>query len=561
MKKIYLFLVSYILISFTSLCGFAANNYYVSNTGNNSNNGSINAPFLDIQNALWAATAGDNIYIRSGTYAEKLWWTNSGTANNPITLSNYNDEVVTISGTNASNASQGALIQISSKSYIRIDGIKFTDNIMNNADGINATGSGTDIEITNCEFSNIGWSSNKTEMPTSSKNAHAIIFLGNTSNSYNNILISDNYVHDCITGYSESITMVGNIETFIIENNTLKFNTNIGIDAAGHFSWTGAPENVNYARNGTIKNNIVSDYDGPSGLDAAGGIYIDGGSFITIENNTVFNYKVGYSVGCEVSEKTNEGNVLQSNLAYNCSLSGLFLGSNTSSVVQNTKVYNNTFYKCGSGTYDNGQIALQNNSGSDIRNNILYPTNGRYAILQFSGTTSSNPSIAYNLFWRDNANTNNFFYQISGVQNSVFSNPLFVNATNNDFHLTTPSPGINSGDPNYTPSANILDIDGEPRLFDSRVDIGFDEYNTTLKTNNFSTSKIFLYPNPTKGIINIKDISNYNYKIYTLNGQVLKSENDGSDTIDISNQKAGIYLIKLTNNNTLKEYYTKIIKK
>ena len=555
--KIYL---SLILISFISLLGLAQTNYYVSPSGNNSNNGSINTPFLNIQNALWAATAGDNIYVRAGSYAEKLFWSNSGTIGNPITLSNYNSEAVTISGTNASNASQGALILISSKSYIRINGITFADNIMNYADGIYATGSGTDIEITNCEFRNIGWTSSKTTMPSSSDSAHAIIFVGTSSNSYNNILISDNYIHDCITGYSESVTMAGNIDSFIIENNTINFNTNIGIDAAGHFSWTGAPANVNYARNGSIKNNIVSDFDGPTALDAAGGIYIDGGSDITVENNTVFNYSVGFSVGCEVAGKSNEGNIIQNNLAYNCSLSGLFLGSNTTSVVNDTKVYNNTFYKCGTGTYDNGQIALLNNSGSDIKNNIMYPTDWRYAMVQFDGTVSTNPSITYNLFWRDNSNTTSFFYNITGAQNSILSNPLFEDASTYDFHLTASSPAINAGDPSYSPAANIYDIDGQSRLNGGSVDVGVDEYNATLYTNTFHKSEISLYPNPTHGIINIKYISNYNCEIYNLKGQAIKIKKYGLDAIDISSQQDGMYIMKLTNNNTFKESYIKIIK-
>lgn len=555
------FFLSIILLGLFSLMATAQTNYYVSNNGNNSNNGSINSPFLNIQNALWAATDGDNIFVRSGTYAEKLAWTNSGTASNPITLSNYKDEVVTISGVNATNASQAALIQISSKSYIRIDGIKFADNIMNNADGINATGSGTDIEITNCEFSNIGWTSSKTTMPSPSNSAHAIIFLGNTVNSYNNILVSNNNIHDCITGYSESLTMVGNVENFTIENNTLQYNTNIGIDAAGHFSWTGAPENVNYARNGTIKNNIVSDFDGPSALDAAGGIYVDGGSFITVENNTVFNYSVGFSVGCEVPNQSNQGNIIRNNIAYNCGLSGLFLGSNTTSVVNDTKVYNNTFYKCGTGTFDNGQMALLNNAGSDIRNNILYPSNGNYAIIQFNGTSSTNKTIDYNILRRDNGNTNSFFYGITGsIQNSVYSNPLFVDSSSYDFHLQTSSPAINAGDPSYTSATDVFDIDGEARVIGESVDIGVDEYNFTLGTSNSIKNEVYLYPNPTKGIINIQDISNYNYQIYTLSGQIIKASKVDLNTIDIATQQSGIYILKLIHKNSLQEQYIKIIK-
>lgn len=463
-----------ILLLMFSLSVNAAN-IYVSNDGSNSNDGSFSTPYLTIQNALYAATAGDIIYVRGGTYAEKIWWPSSGTSGSPITLTNYDNESVILSGVDASNSTQGAFIAISSLSYIRINGIIFQDNIMEYADGIYVSGSGTDIQITNCEFDNIGWTDSKTTMPTSSNSAHAIIFVGTTSTSLSNIYIGGNSIHDCITGYSESLTITGNVENFLIENNTIYGNTNIGIDCAGHFSWTGAPDDVNYARSGIIKNNIVSDYEGPEDLDAAGGIYIDGGSWITVENNTVFNYKVGFSIGCEVANNTNTNNILRNNVVYNCSLSGLFLGSNTTSVVYNTEVYNNTFYKCGTGTYDNGQIALQNNSGSVITNNILYPTDWRYAMVQMSGTTSSSTTLSYNLLWRDNENTSSMFYNITGDENSVLQDPLFEDTDSYDLHLSSASPAIDAGDPSYTAESDVTDMDNELRVVNDRVDIGADE--------------------------------------------------------------------------------------
>ncbi|WP_051477533.1 carbohydrate-binding protein [Aquimarina pacifica] len=452
-----------------------ATDLYVSKSGSDTNTGTITSPYLTIQTAINVATAGDIIYVRSGSYAEKIWWANSGSEGSPITLTNYLNEEVTISGITPTNSTQGAQILISSKSYIRINGITFSDNIMNYADGINVQGSGTDIQITNCEFDNIGWTSDKTTFPTPSDSAHAIIFLGSTSTSLNNITISNNYVHDCITGYSESITIVGNVEDFLIENNTLDSNTNIGIDAAGHFTWTGAPTEVNYSRNGIIRNNTVSNYAGPEDLDAAGGIYTDGGSYITIENNTVYNYKVGFSVGCEVAGNTNTGNIVRNNIAYNCSLSGLFLGSNTTSVVQNTEVYGNTFYKCGTGTFDNGQIALQNNDGSSIKNNIMYPTEGRTAMVQMGGTTSTNNTLAYNLYWRDSGDTSNLFYDITNNTNSVMADPLFENASSYDFHISSSSPAIDAGDPSLSVTNDVVDIDGEARIQNGRMDIGVDE--------------------------------------------------------------------------------------
>ncbi|AXY11284.1 carbohydrate-binding cenc domain protein (plasmid) [Bacillus thuringiensis LM1212] len=77
----------------------SGNIYYVSTTGNDSNDGtSINAPFQTIQHAASIASAGDTVYIRGGTYREIVTPVNSGTSGNPITYQSYNDETAIISG-------------------------------------------------------------------------------------------------------------------------------------------------------------------------------------------------------------------------------------------------------------------------------------------------------------------------------------------------------------------------------------------------------------------------------------------------------------------------------
>jgi hypothetical protein len=45
-----------------------------------------------------------------------------------------------------------------------------------------------------------------------------------------------------------------------------------------------------------------------------------------------------------------------------------------------------------------------------------------------------------------------------------------------DYHLLEDSICINTGDPNFVPESNEVDIDGQPRVFDGRVDMGADEF-------------------------------------------------------------------------------------
>lgn len=75
-----------------------AADYYVSQTGSDSNPGTLSQPFATIQKAANTATAGDTIYLRAGVYRESVTFPNDGTSGAPIRLTNYNSERAVISG-------------------------------------------------------------------------------------------------------------------------------------------------------------------------------------------------------------------------------------------------------------------------------------------------------------------------------------------------------------------------------------------------------------------------------------------------------------------------------
>ncbi len=64
----------------------------------------------------------------------------------------------------------------------------------------------------------------------------------------------------------------------------------------------------------------------------------------------------------------------------------------------------------------------------------------------------------------------------TGVLGNISEDPLFVSAETRDYHLQTDSLCINAGDPLLVPEPDEMDIDGDPRLFGGRVDMGVDEY-------------------------------------------------------------------------------------
>ena len=88
-----------VLVLATSLNAEASGTtYYVATDGNDSNPGTIDRPFRTIQEAVDRAQAGDTVYVRAGTYVEKVTISNSGTATAPITVAAYPDEEAVIDG-------------------------------------------------------------------------------------------------------------------------------------------------------------------------------------------------------------------------------------------------------------------------------------------------------------------------------------------------------------------------------------------------------------------------------------------------------------------------------
>lgn len=72
-------------------------NYYVSNSGNDSNPGTISAPWRTMQKAMDTLLPGDTLYVRGGQYnGIQTGWSfeYSGTETQPITVTNYPGEQV-----------------------------------------------------------------------------------------------------------------------------------------------------------------------------------------------------------------------------------------------------------------------------------------------------------------------------------------------------------------------------------------------------------------------------------------------------------------------------------
>jgi len=59
---------------------------------------------------------------------------------------------------------------------------------------------------------------------------------------------------------------------------------------------------------------------------------------------------------------------------------------------------------------------------------------------------------------------------------NIDADPLFADLAGGDYHLQAGSPCIDAGNPAQIPAPGQTDIDGDPRLFGGRVDMGVDEF-------------------------------------------------------------------------------------
>ena len=493
MKKIFFA----ILIGAISGYSFSQTNYYISTSGDNSNNGSVGSQWQTIQHGVNQLSYGDTLNIMSGSYHGKIDLTISGALGGEITIRNYNNDNVVINGETLSDYEY--LLKIEEVNYINIEGLKFQDYQKQDAIGILVINS-SNVSILNNEFSNIDYSSTAIgQTPNSSQNSQPIIVFGRDPiNPIVNLAINGNTIQDCEVGWSECLSVNGNIDGFEISNNHIFNNTNIPIVAIGHEGECPNPS-LDQARNGVIKNNNI--HDNPSSYAAAGGIYIDGGKFITIENNTSYNNDYGIEVGCE-----NNGNapnspsasniIVRNNLIYSNTTAGIALGGYdypTSGKVETTTITNNTLYNNDTDNTYNGELFISYIENSTIENNILY-TNNIEKVLVICENTSTTLSLNYNLYYTPSGSDdiviemggdeyNDFSsYQTGSEQdaNSNFSDPFFTNLTTTypDLHISESSPSIDAGNPMFVVGEGEVDMDGEIRIYNGTVDCGADEYGS-----------------------------------------------------------------------------------
>lgn len=474
------------------------NTYYVATNGNDNNPGTIESPLQSIKVALNKALPGYTILVRNGIYNEKIIFPKSGTSGLYITLKAYPNEKPIIDGTGLSVNGRESLITIRNVKYINIEGFDICNYKSTKSgvivNGITVNQGSGDITIKKNKIYNI----EHNVAPENGRNGHGIEILGNTTVAIKNIIIEENEIHDCNTGYSENLTVNGYVDGFVIRKNIIYNGENIGIVAAGGYS-ANSISTLNYARNGVISDNEVYNMDGTTGpipayqqVNGAIGIYVDGAKNIIVERNRVHDNGRGIGIVSETDNFPTENCTVRNNFVYNNSLAGIYLGgyvgyttggTNNCFVVNNTLFYNNK--KLGYSNEVEGEIRLTENCTNNIiKNNILFARQNRGVFINKQTNSGSNNSVDYNLYFSEifykwvwngviYTNFNDWQFACNGDASSLKgSNPQFLNSETPDIHILSTSPAVNKGVVISTLVNGETDIDGNSRILNNKINIG-----------------------------------------------------------------------------------------
>lgn len=512
----------------------AADRYVHPTAGNNANPGTLALPWRTFQFAASNAAAGDVVYLRGGTYSERITVGVSGNVGAPIEFRAFTGEVPVVDQTGVTPPNgDSALLRLVGRSNLVFRGIVFQNYRASVAAktplGIFLSGACQNVTITGCTIHHI--EQNSPTLFDFNANAHGLLVYGDSTTPMRNIVIDGNELHSLRLGASEALTVNGNVDGFAVTGNSVHDCNNIGIDIVG-FEQACPDPAQDRARNGVVARNVVARIDSSfnpayggnlttgGGAQAAAGIYVDGGTLTVIERNHVHHSNFGFEVASENTGGRADFIVLRNNLAQRNHGAGLILGGydHDRGETRDCQILNNTFYLNDTALGGHGQITLQFYLSQNVfRNNILWAqpsTRTQIAhVTEFdSGASAAQKQLGagnvfdYNLYFcatgsatatEFSLTANGAGYQIlttlaawrtaiGGDTQSTFGNPGFVvaapvdAAVADDFRLAVGSAAIQTGQPapGFVPAVGEKDLFGQSRVAGGRVDRGAHEFLT-----------------------------------------------------------------------------------
>jgi len=430
-----------------------------------------------IQDALDAAGAGDEVVVSEagGPYFERVTFPQSGSeAGGFITLRSAAGERAIIDGTGVPG---DHLVTIRSKSWVRVQGLELRNNLeVNDGSAVRVEGAGSHIEIRDNRMHELR-----------GQDAMGITVYGDVSDPITDLVIDGNEIYDAEPRFSEALTLNGNVDGFEITHNSVHDVNYIGIDMiGGEADIQPQADQGKVARNGVVRGNTVRRARDP-GDGFAGGIYVDGGRDIVIENNIVSESNLGIEIGAENPGLITSGITVRNNLIHENDRVCIVFGGFNSNVgrANDNEFRGNTCWhndQLGEGF---GELWIQFGEGNVIEGNLFVatPEQGRLLNDEYGSTnqidwnTWHTAAAAPEWVFDGNpvANFAGFQTASGGSTQGQFADPQLANPAAGDFHIGSGSPAVDAGNPAYLPAAEEIDLDGNPRRSGLAVDAGADE--------------------------------------------------------------------------------------
>lgn len=431
-------------------------------------NGTEDSPWLTIQYSAGRVSAGDTVYVKSGTYHEAVQLTASGAPGSEIIFAVFPADVVTIDGSSLLMDAYSGLFHIDGLSYIQIIGFNLVHATATNHNYGIAVDGGDHITL-------------KDNHSFDTSSSGIIVWASS------NVLVDGNEIeHACSAGAAsenECLT-IGESNEFEVRNNHVHHGSTIrgeGIDVKDG------------STNGWVHHNHVHHVMGV-------GIYVDAWDKptgnIDVSHNLVHDVQGnGFAVGSE------EGGLL-SNIRFfnNVSHDNLWTGLSAHSCciddhpVENLLIVNNTFHHNGDESVAQpwgGGIFDENEDASNvvIRNNLCFDNLSFQIALEIP--VPGAVAVDHNLVEPFRGET----HEVRGVEFQE-GDPLFADASNSDYRLLPGSPAIDTGSSIEAP---IDDFENHPRPQGEAPDIGAFESGHTLFADGFEAGDLQAWTNQSTG--------------------------------------------------------------
>jgi hypothetical protein len=461
--------------------------YWVATDGDDSGSGSRDDPWATLQHAADAVGPGATVYVREGTYPQRVAFGVSGEPGRPITFAPAPGETVVLDGSTLEvPAGRSAMIEIDSQRYITIEGFEITGYGSAESGhvpiGVLVTGSADHVRLSGTFIHDMG----TTFQGRSGGDAHGIGVFGTTAeHPIEGIEIVGNELANLTLGSSEALVVNGNVKDFLIEGNRVHDTNNIGIDVIG-FEGTAPDPTVDQARDGIVRGNTVwniDSYGNPAYGDdrSADGIYVDGGRDVVIEGNLIHDVNIGIELASEHGGRSTRNVTVRNNVVYDSTTIGIAIGGydRRRGSTEDCAIVNNTVVNT-----DGPELLVQfDTRGNLIANNVIV-AGPRHIFVENPYEENVDNVLDANLYysvdgssrgtwqWKgtDHGDFDRWRADSGNDRRSVFADPSFVNSAEHNYALTDGSPAVDAGA--ILAVSGSTDLSGEPRAQGGSVDIG-----------------------------------------------------------------------------------------